>query len=271
MPATSTPSSHSSDPLRSVLAPAPSASELQARVIELERALAERNARVDEATAELEAFSYSLSHDLRAPLRAIQGFTDIVLTDHGAQIPDGVEYLKRVLAAAGRMDRLIQDVLIYSRVSRQEMDPGPVDVGALVGELIAERAELREPRACVIVAADLPRVQGHAPFVTQCLAQLLDNAVKFVRPGEKPDVTIGAERRGDRVRILVRDRGIGITETARPRLFLLFQRLATEQVYPGSGLGLAIVRKAAERMCGSVGADSQPGQGSTFWFELPAA
>lgn len=270
MPAATT-SSHSSSPLQPAVPAGPSAAELQARVAELERALAERTARVHEVTAELEAFSYSLSHDLRAPLRAIQGFTEIVISDYGEKIPEGVEYLNRVVGAAGRMDHLIQDVLAYSRVARQDMDPAPVDVAALTAALIRDRADLQEPRASVSIAGELPRIRAHAPFVTQCLAHLLDNAVKFVRAGVKPVVTVSAERRGDHVRIKVSDQGIGIPPEVHNRLFLLFQRLATEQVYPGSGLGLAIVRKAVERMGGTVGAESQPGQGSTFWFELPAA
>ena len=245
--------------------------KLESHALELERTVAERTAKLREMVSELEAFSYSLSHDLRAPLRAIQGFTELVLTDYGEKIPEGIDYLRRVVSAASRMDRLIQDVLAFARVSRQDIAVGPVDPDKLVHDLIEERPELHPPRSHVIVESPLPRVIGHDASLTQCLANLLDNAVKFVRPGTMPEVLVSSERRGDHVRIKVKDNGIGIDPEGQRRLFAVFQRLATAQSYHGTGVGLAIVRKAAERMGGSVGVDSVPGQGSTFWVELPAA
>jgi PAS domain S-box-containing protein len=238
---------------------------------ELEVKVRERTAKLQETVAELESFSYSLSHDMRAPIRAIHSFTEIVLADYGHKIPEAVPYLQKVINAAGRMDRLIQDVLAFARVSRTEVTLAPVNVDKLVREVIQERPELQPPHANVAIKGTLPTVMGHDASLTQCLTNLLHNAVKFVSPGVVPQVEVFAENTGGRVRLCVRDNGIGIDQRGRERLFAIFQRLTTSQIYQGTGVGLAIVRKAAERMHGTVGVESTPGQGSTFWVELPQA
>lgn len=243
--------------------------KLEAHALELEAKVRERTAKLEETVGELEAFSYSLSHDLRAPLRAIQGFTELVLTDFGGKIPEAADYLQRVVNAAARMDRLIQDVLAFARISRQELTVRQIDVEKLVREIIDERPELHRPRATVEIASPLEPVVGHDASLTQCLTNLLDNAVKFVRTGVPPHVRVFTTRANGRVRINVTDNGIGIEPEGQHRLFTLFQRLATVQSYRGTGVGLAIVRKAAERMGGSVGVESTPNVGSTFWVELP--
>lgn len=245
--------------------------KLKAQAYELEVKVRERTASLQETVAELESFSYSLSHDMRAPIRAIQSFTEIVLTDHGDKIPEATEYLQKVIHAAGRMDRLIQDVLAFARVSRTEIYVGPVDPAKLVRDIIQERPELQPPRAKITIQGSLPLVVGHEASLTQCLTNLLHNAVKFMPPGVTPQVEIFAEPSGNRLRLCVRDNGIGIDREGRERLFAIFQRLPTAHAYQGTGIGLAIVRKAAERMKGSVGVESTPGQGSTFWIELPKA
>ena len=248
--------------------------KLRLQAHELELKVRERTARLEETVAELESFSYSLSHDMRAPIRAIQSFTEIVLSDFGDKIPDGVGYLQKVINAAGRMDRLIQDVLSFARVSRSDIKLGPVETDKLVREIIHERPELHEPSANVTVKGRLPVVIGHDASLTQCLTNLLHNAVKFVAPGVTPQVEVYAEpsgEKGENVRLCVRDNGIGIDAEGREKLFAIFHRLPTAHTYQGTGVGLAIVRKAAERMNGSVGLDSTPGQGSTFWIELPKA
>lgn len=244
-------------------------SKLESHALDLERKVAERTARLQEVVSELEAFSYSLSHDLRAPLRAIQGFTEIVLTEHLQEMPEAADYLRRVVNAAARMDRLIQDVLAFARVSRQEIHVSPLDVEKLVRDLVEERPELHPPRAEVVIASPLLPVIGHDASLTQCLTNLLDNAVKFVPPGTMPRVDVSTYARDGYVRINVRDNGIGIDPEGQRRLFTVFQRLANAHNYQGTGIGLAIVRKAAERMGGRVGVDSAPGAGSTFWVELP--
>ncbi len=247
---------------------AQAALENHARDLELK--VRERTAKLEEMVAELEAFSYSLSHDMRAPVRAIQSFAEIVLEDHGAALGEGTEYLRKVVNAAARMDRLIQDVLAFARLSRTAIKVSPLDVDKLVRDILLERPELHEPRADVQIEGVLRPVLGHDASLTQCLTNLLDNAVKFVPPGAKPRVRIYSESAGDKVRLCVRDNGIGIEREAQRRLFAIFQRVETATRYQGTGVGLAIARKAAERMHGTVGVDSLPGQGSTFYVELPA-
>jgi len=245
--------------------------KLESHALELEREVVDRTHRLRETVGELEAFSYSLSHDLRAPLRAIQGFTEIVLSDYADKIPEAADHLRRVVSAAARMDRLIQDVLAFARVSRQDLAVGTVDPERLVRDLVEERPELHPPRGRVIIESPLLAVTGDEASLTQCIANLLDNAVKFVATGTMPEVRVSTARVGNVVRIHVVDNGIGIDEAGKQKLFGVFQRLATQQNYQGTGLGLAIVRKAAERMGGRVGVESTPGKGSTFWVELPAA
>jgi PAS domain S-box-containing protein len=244
---------------------------LKAHAEELETQVRERTLKLEHMVAELESFSYSLSHDMRAPIRAIQSFTEIVLNEHGEKIPEATDYLQRVIKAAGRMDRLVQDVLAFARASQTDVELAPIDVDKMVRDLIYERPELHPPKANVQVKGQLPQVLGHDASLTQILANLLHNAVKFVAPGVTPTVEVFAQPAGDKVRIAIRDNGIGIDQQSQERLFAVFQRLPTVHPYQGTGVGLAIVRKAAQRMNGTVGLESKPGEGSTFWVELPKA
>lgn len=245
--------------------------KLENHARDLETKVRERTARLEEIVAELEAFSYSLSHDMRAPVRAIQSFTEIVLEENGPALGENAEYLRKVVRAAARMDRLIQDVLAFARLSRTEIKVAPLDVDKLVREILLERPELQEPRADVQIEGQLLPMLGHDASLTQCLTNLLDNAVKFVAPGMKPQVRISSERNNGHVRLAVRDNGIGIEPDAQQRLFAIFQRGDAGARYQGTGVGLAIARKAAERMHGKVGIESLPGKGSTFFITLPAA
>lgn len=245
--------------------------QLQHHAAELETKVRERTAKLQETVNELEAFSYSLSHDMRAPLRAIHSFTEIVISDYGAKMPDSVDYLSKVLAAADRMDRLIRDVLNFARISRTEIELLPIDVEPLIKDLISERPELQSPKVEIVIEGPLLHVQGHEASLTQCVGNLLDNAVKFVPTGTTPIVNISTQLIGDSVRINVRDNGIGIDAEGQRRLFGVFQRAESGRNYRGTGVGLAIVRKAAERMHGTAGVQSSPGLGSTFWIELPRA
>lgn len=253
----------------------------------LEQAVKDRTARLSEAIGDMESFSYSLVHDLRAPLRAIHGFTQMALETPGNVVPAAAEMLRRVVRAASRMDSLIQDVLCLSQVIRQPITLSPIDVDGLVHALVAERPELGKPRAEITIASPLQRVLGHEASLSQCLTNLLSNAVKFVQPGVVPHVNVWTEviagpattgtpapdpastGRPCAVRIWVEDQGIGIAAKSRETIFEIFQRLHSNAVYEGSGIGLAIVRKAIERMNGRVGVESRPGGGSRFWFELP--
>lgn len=242
--------------------------KLEAHTNELEVKVRERTVRLQETVAELEAFAYSLSHDMRAPLRAIQSFTEIFIEEHGDQAAEGLPYLRKVIGAANRMDRLLRDVLNFARLSRSEIEIKPVDLDRLVRDTIRERIELQAAGVAIEVDHPLQAVMGHEASLTQCLANLLDNAVKFVAPGVPPKIRVFTQTHGDRVKINVRDNGIGIDPQGQKRLFALFERLNPAQAYQGTGIGLAIVRRATERMHGKVGVESAPGLGSTFWVEL---
>ena len=236
---------------------------------ELEERVQERTLALRETISDLEAFSYSLSHDLRAPLRAIRSLTGIFLEEHGASLnPEGTSLLTRALDAAQRMDGMVQDILAFSRVSREQPQLEPVDPEKLVRELISERLEFQPPRADIRIESPLLSVQGHAALLTQCLANLLGNAVKFVARGTVPFVRIGSEAHDEYVRLWIEDNGIGIPAEAQQKVFEIFQRLHSASQYEGSGIGLAIVRKAVERMGGRVGVGSEPGKGSRFYLEL---
>lgn len=245
--------------------------ELREHADSLEKAVSERTSRLRETIAELEAFSYSLSHDMRAPLRSIQSFSQFVVTDFGHFLPaEAHDYLGRVIAASRRMDQLIYDVLSYTRLSRQDIKIHAVDVKKLVTGIIRERPEFQAPLAELEIG-NLPNVLGNDASLTQCITNLLSNAVKFVGPGVKPKVRVSGTVEGGIARITVEDNGIGIDQKDLGRVFDLFERPHTGGRYEGTGLGLAIARKAVERMSGKIGVESQPGVGSKFWIDLPAA
>jgi signal transduction histidine kinase len=233
----------------------------------------ERTRELEAANQELDAFSYSISHDLRAPLRAMQGFTEALLEDYGERLDStGQDYAQRIVAASHRMDALIQDLLAYSRLSRTEVRLDPVNVETAVDEVCGQLAtELKDRGATITVDRPLARVMAHRTVFGQVLANLLTNAVKFVAPDTPPRVRIWTELRGDWVRLGVDDNGIGIVPEHRERIFRAFERLHGVEQYPGTGIGLAIVQKGIARLGGQVGVESAPGQGSRFWVELKSA
>ncbi len=236
----------------------------------LETLVQQRTARLRESIAELEAFSYSIAHDLRAPLRSLRGFSDALLSDHAGSLDaEGQDYLRRIAASAARMDRLIQDVLSYSRVVRGESPVETVDIGHLLRDIAESYPMLAPDKANLVFEGTFPPVRGGEALLTQVFSNLLGNAAKFVPPGARPDIRVWAETRGAKVCVFIRDRGIGIAPEHQERIFGMFEQLG--KAYEGTGIGLAIVKKAVERMGGAVGVDSQPGQGSTFWIELPRA
>ena len=244
----------------------------------LETRVQERTQALREANRDLEEFAYSISHDLRAPLRAIQGFADILLDDLGATLDvDASDMLRRIVINAQHLDALIADLLTYSRLRRSEIYVEPVDLSSVLAEVVTQlNPNLTQQQAQVQVNESLPTVRANRLILTQVLINLLVNAVKFVAEGVQPQVRVWTEERIEAgetpvVRLYVEDNGIGIASDWQQQIFSPFTRLHGEAEYPGTGVGLAIVRKGVERMGGQVGVESQPGQGSRFWVELPEA
>jgi signal transduction histidine kinase len=251
---------------------------------DLERRVAERTASLEETISDLEDFSHSITHDLRAPLRAIRSFAQILGEECLAcGRPKAQEHIHRITSAAARMDRLIQDVLQYSRLARSELRLSPVNVQELLRGIIESYPAFQPPQVEIQINGPLPRMLGNEAALTQCFSNLLGNALKFVAPGTRPQVRVWAERVGDPkaetrdpqpatlsiVRLSFADNGIGIPKDAHERIFKMFQRL--DKSYDGTGVGLTVVRKAVEKMGGKVGLESEPGRGSRFWIELKAA
>jgi signal transduction histidine kinase len=249
---------------------------LEREIAERKRAEAEIERRANElevVNKELEAFSYSVSHDLRTPLRAMQGFAQALNEDFADRLgPVAQDYTRRIVAAACRMDTLIQDLLAYSRLSRVQMLLQPLDLRSVMAQVQAHtEGEFRERKAVVEVAIPetFPHVMAHATTFVQVVTNLLTNAVKFVASGVRPHVRVWAEERGEWVRLWAEDNGIGIAPEHQDRIFRVFERLHGSETYPGTGIGLAIVAKGMERMGGRAGVESTPGKGSKFWIELP--
>ena len=238
---------------------------------ELERRVQERTVKLEESVRELEAFSYTVSHDLRAPLRAMYGYADVLRKDAGAKLTEEERgYLNRISLAGKRLDRMIQDVLHYSRISRAEITLAPIALERVVQAVIAEYPVLRNAATQVEVRPPLGEVLGHETLLSQCVANLLLNAVKFVAPGVDPYVRVSSERRGPITRLWIEDNGIGIEAQHMNRLFGMFERIHPSSRFEGNGIGLAIVKRAAHRLGGDVGVESVAGAGSRFWLDLQA-
>jgi len=237
----------------------------------LEARVKQRTEQLEEANHELEAFCYSVSHDLRAPLRAIQGFAQVLLEDYESLFDDmGREYLNRLITAAGHLDTLILDLLAYSRLGRTQIQLGQVDLATVVQGILQElESELQDKQAQVIIKTTLPLVKSQQSILKSIITNLITNAVKFVHPSTHPVVQIWAEERGKYVRLWVEDNGIGIAPEHQERIFRVFERLHGVESYVGTGIGLAIVKRGMESLDGSVGVFSNLNHGSRFWIELP--
>jgi PAS domain S-box-containing protein len=246
--------------------------ELEKERSNLERRVAERTAQLQTTISELEAFSYSLSHDMRAPLRAMEGYTQLLRNILSEKLgPKELDFFGRIMASAERLDNLIQDVLQYSRVARAPLELKKIDLEKVVDHVISDYPSLQPPEADIRIQKHLLPVLGHEAFLTQCISNLLSNAVKFVAPGVKPKVAVSTKAVGEEVRLCVEDNGIGIPADNQHQIFGIFQRLHAHTTYPGTGIGLAIVQKAVQRMGGRVGVESILGKGSTFWVQLKGA
>ena len=235
--------------------------------------MVERTAQLETINRELESFTYSVSHDLRAPLRALQGLSNALVEDYSDRLDAaGKDFCHRIGTAARRMDTLIQDLLSYSRLSRADLEVKTVELDTVMSDVRNHlESDLRDKHVDLVVPDNLPRVRGHRATLGQVVANLLSNAIKFVAPGVSPRVRIRVEENGDFVRLWVEDNGIGVAPEYQQRIFRIFERLHGVEAYPGTGIGLAIVQKGVERLGGSVGLESSEGAGSKFWIQLRKA
>ncbi len=234
----------------------------------LEALVVERTAKLQETVGELQAFSYSVSHDMRAPLRSMRGFAQVLVDEYGGKLDErGIDHLQRIIRSALRLDLLIQDVLSYSKVLHSEGLMEPVDLDGLMRDIIATYPNGR--KAEFHIQGKLPTVLGNEAFLTQCFSNLLGNASKFVEPGTIPRIEIRAEdREPSMARVWIEDNGIGIAPENHERVFRMFERINLATEYEGTGIGLTIVRKAVERMGAQLGFESELGKGSRFWIQI---
>ncbi len=239
---------------------------------ELEDRVARRTAELEAANKELEAFSYSVSHDLRAPLRAINGFAGIILEDYGPQLPpQGREYLERVRHGGKHMGELIDDLLAFARLSRQPLVRRPVDATLLVREALAELNPGASGRRIEVRIGVLPMCDGDPILLRQVWVNLLSNAIKYTRQRAEAVVEIGYEPHAIDGAYFVRDNGVGFDMQYAGKLFGVFQRLHRAEDFEGTGVGLAIVQRVVHRHGGRAWAEAQPDRGATFYFTLKGA
>jgi PAS domain S-box-containing protein len=249
----------------------------------LEQRVQERTQALEEVNQELESFSYSVAHDLRAPLRSIQGFAQVLVEDYGQVLDDlGKDYIHRMAGSAEHLDVLVQDLLTYSRLGRTAIHLQPVNLSRIIDHVLEDLQPLiQAEQAQLTVASDLPTVRAQRSILKQVLTNLIDNSIKFVAPEKKPQIHIWAEARetkpGDLdepsiwIRLWIEDQGIGIASSHQTRIFEAFERLHGVEAYSGTGIGLAIVKRGIDRLGGRVGVESHLKQGSRFWIELPLA
>lgn len=237
----------------------------------LEDRITERTAELTRTIGELEAFSYSISHDLRAPLRAINGYAAILAEEHGGALPaEGCEVLDRIARNAAKMAQLIDGLLDFSRLARAETESAAIDMNTMVRAVVTEMQAEQKGGAPIVTVGALPRSQGHEGMLRQVWTNLLSNAFKFSAREAAPRIEIAGERTGDEVVYSVRDNGVGFDMAYAEKLFGVFNRLHAASEFPGVGVGLAIVRRIVARHGGRVWAESVRDDGSTFFFTLPA-
>jgi PAS domain S-box-containing protein len=236
---------------------------------DLEQRVKERTVQLETVNRELEAFSYSVSHDLRAPLRAIDGFSQAVLEDFGPKLPEeGLRYLQTIRYSAQQMGALIDDLLAFARLNRQEMNKRPIDTGRLVRSTLDELGFPWPKRSVDVRIADLPASSGDPVLLKQVWMNLLSNALKYTGKREKAALEIGCVKTNGADTFFVRDNGTGFDMRYANKLFGVFQRLHRVEDYEGTGVGLAIVQRIIHRHGGRVWADAAIDHGATFYFTL---
>jgi PAS domain S-box-containing protein len=246
-----------------------SETEIKNLNLELERRIRD----LTEMNKELEAFGYSISHDLRAPLRSIRSFAQFIREDYEtAGNAESKDYLRRIESAAKYMDLLLLDLLQYSRLNGCELELVSIDLDTALADVITSiEQEIEDRKADIRIRAPLGSVKAHPATVRQVFYNLISNGLKFVAAEKPPQIEVWTEPHNGFLRVWVTDRGIGIASQYHQKIFGLFQRLHSHDAYPGTGIGLALVRKGLERMGGRIGLESEPGQGTRFWFELTHA
>jgi signal transduction histidine kinase len=237
---------------------------------ELEQRVADRTSALDSKARELETFTYSVAHDLKAPLRGIEGYSRLLLEDHLDGLDEeGRAFLGAIRRSTERMNQLIDDLLAYSRIERRALSSEPIELLPFVETLVEERrTELKERRINLTMEVNGSVVIADAAGLSQALRNYLDNAIKFTSETSEPRIEVGAEETEKSCRLWVRDNGVGFDMKYHDRIFEIFQRLHRLEDYPGTGIGLAIVRKAMERMGGRAWAESGEGRGATFYLEI---
>jgi PAS domain S-box-containing protein len=228
-------------------------------------------AELEDVNQELERFSYTVSHDLRAPLRAIGGFAKLLKEEHTARLdPEGLRLLGVIHVNTERMGRLIDDLLALSRVSRVPLTRAPVDMRSVVAAVVADRRAAGSDGRVAIAVGNLPSVEADPALIKQVWERLIDNAAKFAAEVEDPRVEIGAETGDGSTVYTVRDNGVGLDMQYAEKVFEVFERLHPQSEYEGTGVGLAVVQRVVHRHGGRVWVESAPGQGATFFFTLGA-
>jgi len=247
--------------------------EIGRHALELEQVVAARTAELRDTIGELEGFSYSVSHDMRAPLRAMQSYASFLVDEYAGKLDEkGINYLHQIMRSTVRLDQLIQDVLSYTRVLHSKLPMEDVDLDRLVRDIVETFPNGLPIQPEIRVIGALPRVIGNVALLGQVVSNLLSNGAKFVAAGTAPLLEISAEVMGDDfVRVWFKDNGIGIAPENHKRIFRLFERIHPITEYKGTGIGLTIARKASERMGAEVGFESRLGVGSSFWIQLKKA
>jgi light-regulated signal transduction histidine kinase (bacteriophytochrome) len=226
---------------------------------------------LEAARKELEVFSYSVSHDLRAPLRAVDGFSRILVEDYAGKLDDdGRRMLGLIRAETMRMNRLIDALLVFSRLGRQEMQPETIDMHEMAQAVFDEQAALAPGRKLRLDLRPLPAAIGTRKLVRQVWENLIGNSIKFTKGRETGEIEIGAINGGDGVPVYyIKDNGAGFDMRLAEKLFGIFQRFHSEEEFPGIGIGLAIVQRIVHRHGGNIRAEAEVDHGATFYFTLP--
>ena len=242
--------------------------ELELKVEERTAMLNEKTNLLEQANKELEAFAYSVSHDLRAPLRGIAGFSKILLDEYSAQLDDRCKhYLDRINNSTNRMSSLIDDILTLSRAGRTELQLKPVEFSDIINNAIKDFREEIESRGVYLRIGEVPAIRCDPTLMQAVFSNLISNAIKFTHEKERPEIEIGFDEKKDA--IFVKDNGIGFDMQYRDKIFQVFQKLHLPDEYEGTGIGLAIVKRIIDRHHGKVWAESEPGKGTTFFVKLP--